>query len=791
MKRLWLVLLLSSLSLAQQPDPFLAELPSLRQLLYRDPAAFARAFSPWEARLSDWTPGASRAACLELRAQYRASQNDRAGEIANLQAALQQPDLEAGWKFRCRLDLPTAHLYHKDHPAYQQVLEQALREGPAQLNSGEVRQLLALKNEEAAQRGDSTFNLLYLQMLAQQFPGLSSRLRLAEWYRDHGRPDGHLEWWQAARDALPEDADHRQWGVLWRAAPAEQKEWALQQQLLRLQSLSPLEQARARVAIASAMQGQQSARADIEKVLAPALVQLEQTPDSHFRVYEDLAGLHRAEPERAVVYLRQALQVGRRENVPQLGRLYFSLASSLEDGQRREEGLAIFREGLQHALEHEPDEVQRFLYRAISAATYLNQQEAVEQLRALVLQHLPRMAPDRQGLALEALLRSYPKDQSEARAQVLTRMRVHYQRRMQECRQQQNWEAYAQAGRGLAQTLGYLGDFRGQGQILQELLGQTIPQPLREIVEEELLSQMVHQNDPGAEVLAHKLRQEPDERRRRIGLENLVRLYRRREQWPAVLQLIQQCPAEQLTSELLHERYAALEKLGRWQEAWQALETWEKAFPPGPTAQSRSLFERARLAAALRQPEQARNLAEQGYAALLKHPEPLTAANYLATRPQDWRPRLERLLEVMPLAQRNQLLVHHALNLARAGKKSEGRRLLRENQVSHPELAAEYPEFAPAQEPLSAVLDRLRLARPDLEPVIPLHSTNLARLQAHLAEDQWLVAYLPGPEEILRVTLTRHAQSYHKLPFSPSLLDKQIEQDWQALAAHRRGGRCL
>lgn len=259
MKKTLLALLLTALARAE--EPFLQALPELRRLLYQDPTAFAKAFQAWEAQLPDWTPGPTKAAILALRADFRSRQRDRPGQIANLVAALDEPGLDPVWKYRTRLELANAYLYQKNQPAYQQVLLEAVREGPARLNPGEIEQLLSLKNEEASQRGDLAFNFIYRQLTAQQQP-----LRLADWYGEHGRPDAQLEWWLVARDALQSDpkkaTSYQQWATLWRSAPPAQKAWALQQQLQALQALTPLEQARARVAIASAMQGQQSPPAD-------------------------------------------------------------------------------------------------------------------------------------------------------------------------------------------------------------------------------------------------------------------------------------------------------------------------------------------------------------------------------------------------------------------------------------------------------------------------------------------------------------------------------------------------
>lgn len=779
-----LLLLLTGLAWAQ-PEAFEKALPDLRSLLYRDPAAFAKAFQPWIERLPDLPPGAIRAEFFALRAGYCERRRDPAGEIANLKAALAEPGLQPGWKFAHRLDLATAYLYQKNLPAYQETVLEAIREGPARLREGELQRLLRMKNEEATQRGDLAFNLVFEQMTAQHDKSNYSKLRLADWYYQQGRPDGQLEWWLLARDALQQDpqrsGDHLEWRTLWRTAPPSEKNWALQQVLQALSPLTPGEQARARVSLALSMQGQSQTPAEIEAVLQPALDQLQQAPHKDFRIYQDLASLlSRTQPEKAADFLRQALQLASRDPAQRLGHLYFSLASDLQDAHRPEEGLATFREGLLYVLEHEPDEIQRFFYRAIAAATQLNRQDSLAELRTMLLERLPGLPSSGQGMALEALLQSYSHDQVEQRAQVLTRLRAFYQKHLQECLQGQNWQEYAQTGRGLAQTLAQLGDERGARHIQEEILQQTIPQELRAIVEDELVFRLAVLNDgPAAQKLAEKLRASPDPDRQLRGLGALVRLQRGRGQWQQVLQLIGECPPARLTSTLLYERYLALTKLGRWQEAWNALDAWESAFPP--RSQARSHFDRAVLAQALGRSEQARTLYQQGFAALLKQPDALEAANYLAGRRGDWRQPLEQLLQVMPLDQANRLIVEHALTLAHRGQKAEGRKLLQQKKVISPRLAAEYPEFSPAQEPLGAVLDRLHLARPDLESALPLRSTNLARLQAHLQKDQSLIAYLPADEQILRVVLTEKSQKYQSI----SLSEKQIEQDFQSLARHK------
>ncbi len=788
-----LFLLLTALARA---EPFLEALPQLRQILYTDRVAFQKAFQPWEDKLPDWSPGPARAACFELRASFCRLLADREGEIANLVAAVAEPGLELRWKFRTRLDLAQAHLWRKDQPAYQKVLLEAVREGPAVLHPGELELLLSLKNDEASQRGDLAFNFIYQQMSAQQQPGAYAKIRMAEWYREAGRPEAQMEWWLAARDTLQNDPrqsqDYRQWGALWRAAPLVHRAETMAQQLFLLQSLSPLEQARARVSIASAMQWQQGDRADIEAVLQPALGQLQETPDSSPRIYEDLARLCDKQPDLAATYLRQALELARKDPGQKLGHLYFSLACELEDGGHLEQSLATFQDGLVHVLKHEPEEVPRFFSRSVSAASRLGREDRLSELRALILEHLARLPRNSQGLALDALLDSYSSQQTEQRTQVLIRMRTFYQRSLQECRHSQSWEEYAQAGRGLATVLGRLGDRRAQRQVLEEVLDQTLPQVMREIVEEELLQLQLYSGDTtSAGALAEKLRAAPDPRRRRKGLESLVWLRVRQRQWQAALQFIGELPEKELSSDLFFQRYFCLKQLSRWSEASQALEAWELAFPPPPDRRAQSCFDRAELAEGAGRTEEARVFTEQGFAALLKHPQPHLAASFVVkriARKSDYRQPLQQLLDGMSPTQKSDLLARTALALARAGRKKEGRQLLLSAGVTDPKLALVYPEFGghtPAKEPLGAVLDRLRLARPDLESSIPLRSTNLAQIQGHLHKDQCLLAYLPADQEILQVTLTRHSQDYQKLPISPSFLETQIEQDWQALARHQ------
>ncbi|MBN9417097.1 hypothetical protein ABS71_02165 [bacterium SCN 62-11] len=655
MKRLVLALLLSALALAQPPDFY-------------------------------------------QRALECARNGDRPGEIANLAAALEQPGLASDWRFRLRLQLASAYLYSRNHPAYQKTLEEAVRQAPTVLEPTDLRRLLALHHQEMHQRGDLAFDFLYRQLQAD-------KIQLAEWYREQGQEEAQLYWWTAARDELQNDprrsADHQNWGALWRVAPPAQRAWTLEQQLQRLSSLSPPEQTRARVHIAASLQGQ---RLDFQEVLRPALLQLQETPDSDARIYEDISRLYRDEPEQALHFL--SLSLARKPS----GHGYFSLAATLEEVHRPEQALATFREGLTYVLQHEPDEIDRFFYRSVRAARNLNREADLQQLRALIQEHLPGLPGSRRGSALEGLYNSYTPQQTDERTGVLTRMRAHYQRQMAECLQSQSWEAYAQAGRGLATTLGRLGDRRGARLVLEEVLTQTIPQDLRHIVESQLLNLLVHSNEDAAAMrLAEKLLADPDPRQARDGLEALVSLNIRRGQYPAALELIEKSPDKTSSSSLLHDRYRVFLKLGRWREAEQALEAWERAFPPNREA---SLYNHAELAEKLGRPEEARRLRVQ-----------------MAPAP------------------------------------------------------APSPPIA-SQEPLGAVLDRLRLARPDLE-ALPLRSTNLAQLQSHLQKDQLLVAYLPAQDEILQVILSRSQQRYQKLPWSLSLLETQMEQDWQALARHR------
>ncbi|MFN8612938.1 MAG: CHAT domain-containing protein [Vulcanimicrobiota bacterium] len=775
LRKTLLALLLTSIGRAQ-PDPFLQALPELRRLLYQDRPAFVRALKPWEEKLPDWTPGPARSEFFELRANFCSSQRNPEGEIANLLAAIGEPGLDPHRKFHCRLELARAYLYQKNHSAYQQTLFEAVKESPARLYESELSALLRLQNEEAKERGDLTFNFTYYQMNAQKArPGyIYPLLELAEWYRAQGQTQAQLEWWSAARDSLQNDpksaADPREWGALWRAAPASQKAWALEQQLLCLQSQSPLQQARARVDIAVGMQGQESPAADIEAVLQPALIQLQETPDPDYRTYQSLSTLYRKQPEKAALYLRRALEMA--EHSPGekvgLGHLYFSLAATLEVASQPEEGLSIFRQGLLYVIEKEPDQVPRFFVRCVLAASRLNREDIVQELRSQILEALPRLSPDKQGLALEALLESYLQESQEC-TQVLVRMRTFYQQRMVESLQEQNWEAYAQAGRGLSTTLGRLGDHRSSREVLQQVLNHTISQRMREIVEEQLLDLLVYsQETRTAEALAQRLMDEPDSRRRRVGLEKLVTLRMRQGQWQAALDRIGTDPQ---TSNMLYSRFQCLQKLRRWSECWQALEAWERAFPPDASRRTQSLMTRADLCKEMGQPQQALRWKAQALDHLLQHPDPFEAVLYLS-RVSDWRPPYQQILNVMNPAQSRQLTALWGKALAQSNRQAQAQELLHLS--------------SPPQEPLGAVLDRLRLAHPELESSIGLHSANLSLLQKHLRKDQWLVAYLPVEEQILLVVLTRDSQTYQKLPVSLIFLEKQVDQDWLACSRHQK-----
>ncbi len=212
----------------------------------------------------------------------------------------------------------------------------------------------------------------------------------------------------------------------------------------------------------------------------------------------------------------------------------------------------------------------------------------------------------------------------------------------------------------------------------------------------------------------------------------------------------------------------------------QAFAYWEAVRQTAPTSGKRALA-LVRQARLRKSPELATRGLEEGFQCDAAPILAEAVQTYLALHPeQDSGPLTLRALErvsQLPLADegRSPLLFNETSRLVKAGRTEEAVRLLQRypsgplaRLLASSSYLREVPELQPflrapaarspgAERPLGALLDELRMARPELGNLLTLRSTNIAALQARLAPHQLLVGYYPVGEELYLIGLAREA----------------------------------
>ncbi len=808
---LLLVGLLLSGPLWAQSDPFLSELPKLQNLKFGPPDLFRAEMKNWRAKAESWPPGEAKAKLWLLLADDCQKRGDRQGEIDLLREAVTY------WKdrpFLSQASLRLAFVLLKDNQveASRGAVDQALAAMPADPPPLVLELLLQQQREEAQRRGDAgvEFSQLLLKDSLHGGKELRDSLALAQWYRERNLPDGQLLWWNRSLERVENGTrmtPAAQWISLWQAAPAEKKEWAEQKLLSVASELAANERARLFLSMTRSLSFENVPMSRKLAFVQPLRDILREgpNPELELEIEQQLIytyGLINPEEERkaAIRALELAAKLEPSAKLSKtIGGLYFTAATASESLQQNSVGMGYFQRGLAYVLINDPDQAARFFIRAIRLAKSSGAQPELANLRATLLEQLNRIPESSRGMALESLVQSYGESEAQEKLAALTRQREYLRGLMETTRQQERWDDFAQAGRSLATTHAAFGDRRSQRLVLESLLQETLPRRTRQIVQHELFGCLQPPADDAfAEKLAAELLNYPSSNSRLLSVQNIVSYRFSQKNYQEAWRLLDSVEVRNCNhSGLIESRWLCLRWMKRWPEAWQALEAWEKAFPSEAKKNAISNdYARAALLQDQGRWDDSAVWMDKAFAQVLVYPVPWQASRYiqyLNQRKLPWRESFDKALAAFGESERIGLI----LNFRKLLGDDESRKLLIQRQLdqSTPRDRAEVGKYFPdllksnaaingvgGQPALGAVLDQVRLARPELGNLITLRSTNIAPLQSHLRPGQWLVSYVPTGVDLLVVMLSQDQALYERLPLNVGFLERQIDEDWRRLA---------
>ncbi len=169
---------------------------------------------------------------------------------------------------------------------------------------------------------------------------------------------------------------------------------------------------------------------------------------------------------------------------------------------------------------------------------------------------------------------------------------------------------------------------------------------------------------------------------------------------------------------------------------------------------------------------------DKAFAFIMERPDPAAALRYFSLLRELKLPRVpqvEQLARAMDPNSRQQVFCELALT---AGDNPEGRDWLAQAGGVPASLQAKVQHVfggpaAPAvpKEALGAVLDQVRLARPELGNLLTLRSTNIQPLQSHLHPGECLISYVSTGVDLLGPLQSRMRRSHPTISFVGDLPD--------------------
>lgn len=779
--------------------------------------------------------GPERAGYLATRGRMALVRDDREAGRKNLEAALAEPGLNPSQRLSYQLSLLSNLLNEDDLSPFEELWQEVVKQPTDDIEDSALLSLLQTELSYARRKGvvwsSSAGHRLRARLAelhqdrARQFEALISLVYV---YRQP-RPESAQEVWRECRTLLerihqPEERLPCCLLLLGGAPTRSEAEWAWRNyhtQLERTQLSSSLKRAWAlrslRVSLGGSLpqevllsfsqelarQAHLKGNLEMEIEARNWRAQLLMTQPS-----VDLEAL--AQEQQACLQLR--LQAPKSQSLA-WGCDQASLSRTLAETYDRQLKSAAALEILWQSLERSPspERACQLLERIASISDARGANDQLERAIRAYPAQLARLSPDQAAQHRFAMLEAAGTGLGERRQEWLSQLRQYYQLKLQA--QADSVERFDTTA-NLARVLKQLGDLAGARAVCEEALSQVqgrVDWRLDRVRYAYLELLRLLRDQSRLQAVSEQFLADPRSPRwvRTQTYAQLIRLLFETKEYQKTLEWIERGDRdpEKLILGTEYYKIEALVGLNRGQEALAILRS-QLAPEPGPK-RIRNLLRQGSLLLQLKRREEGIQALREAFELSLRDSTSsiageaaLSLSMALMEDGDEWRRTASQALkhlETGPLESvsrisRTSLIIFVTQGLQALGRLDEAEAWLRENPMpapppeyaaaalakirQSPRLAALLPtQASPSeQEPVGALLDRLRLAYPQLGNLLTLRSSNLERLRAHLKPDQVLLAYYPTGEGLWLVGLSPQGSFSRQVALRPERLQELCRQ---------------
>lgn len=775
--------------------------------------------------------GPERAGYFATRARIDLVRNQQEEGRKNLEAAIAEPGLSPSQRLSYRVSLASNLLNQDDLDAFEALWEEIVKELPADLDESALLGLVQVELGYARRKGVVWSSHADYRLRARRAGLHFDRGRQLEaltslvYAYKQGQPEKAEQAWQEARGLLgqmtrTEESVPSSLLLLGSAPSRASADWAWTNylgQLKRARLPISLHRAWALRALRVSLGGQLAT----EKLAGFARILADQAHrqgdwEMEIETRNWLVQLLQVQKLRDTAALEQEQRIclQLRLRLPERATLAWgcdqaSLAISLADTYESQQKSAAALELLWQSLERNPaaNQACQLLERIVSISRRQGATEQLERALEMYSARLAQLPPDQAAQRRATMLELAGSSLGERRQQWLSQLRLYYQQKLQS--QAVSGERFETCAR-LAGVLKQLGDLAGARAVCEEALTQTQGRGDWRLdrvryVYLDLLRQLRDQTSLLAR--GEQWLTDPKTPRwvRTQVYSQILRLLADTKQYQQQLDWIERSEKDSQagSQDSTYYKADALVGLHRGEEA---LAIFRAALPKAQGAERiRNLLRQGTMLHQMKRPEEAIQSQREAFELSLKDDSSSLAAEAalslsvtLMNSGEEWRSvalrALQHLqtgkLEPVSRTSRATLILVVAQGLQNFGRLDEAEAWLREHPLpapppdyiasvvarlrAAPQLAALLPsEASPTtQEPVGALLDRLRLAYPELGNLLTLRSSNLESLRTHLKPDQVLLAYYPTGEGLWLVGLGRQGAFSRQVVLTPERLQE-------------------
>ncbi|MFN8612179.1 MAG: CHAT domain-containing protein [Vulcanimicrobiota bacterium] len=778
--------------------------------------------------------GAERAGYLATRGRMAFVRDDRETGRKNLEAALAEPGLRPSQRLSYQLSLLSSLLNEDDLGPFEELWQEVVKQPTDDLDDSALFGLLQVELNYAQRKGvvwSSSASHRMRARLAQlhqdrarQFEALTSLVYV---YRQ-GRSEHAQEVWKECQALLkrinrPEELLPCSLLLLGSAPTRSGAEWAWRNyhaQLARTQLSSSLKRAWALRSLRVSLGGSLP-----QEVLLGFSQELAQ--QAHLK--GDLEMEIEARNWRAQLLMTQSLVdletlaeeqqtcLQLRLQAPKSPSLAWgcdqaTLSRTLAETYHRQQKSAAALEVLWQSLERSPppERACQLLERIASISDARGANDQLERAIRVYPPLLAQLTPDQAAQHRAAMLEAAGPGLGERRQEWLSQLRQYYQLKLQS--QADSVERFDTTA-NLVRVLKQLGDLAGARAVCEEALSQVqgrVDWRLDRVRYAYLELLRLLSDPPRLQAVSEQILADPRSPRwiRTQAYSQMIRMLFESKDYQKTLEWVERSESDQERLILGSDyKIEALLGLNRGEEALAILRS-QLPQMEGPK-RVRNLLRQGSLLLQLKRREEGVKTLREAFELSLRDNTTSIAGEAAPSlcisvmeSGDEWRTTavqaLKHLktgsLEPVSRISRTALILFVAQALQSLGRLDEAEAWLRENPLPSPP-----PEYAKAavaqlrqssrlaallpaegnqaeQEPVGALLDRLRLAYPQLGNLLTLRSSNLERLRDHLKPDQVLVAYYPTGEDLWLVGLSPQGAFSRQVALRPERLQELCRQ---------------